>query len=156
MPLTEGGTPLVSPLLQHGGETPALTAALYTALTGRPASQALQLLDKVAEGRLSQCSDGFVEAMAACSEASLRLADEDEARGDDGFASFARHQEGVSAAWMRAGKWPREVVGLGNRLVRLGTAREAAANGRRVFVWHGPPVPQFVIVSGRGPYPPSD
>ena len=40
VPLMSGGNPLVDPLCQDGGETPALTAALYTALTGRPAKDA--------------------------------------------------------------------------------------------------------------------
>lgn len=153
VPLLEGGKSLVSPLTQDDGETPALTAALYTALTGRPAGEALLLIEQVGRGRLARCSDDFVEAMAASAEESLRLADEDEARGDENLTSFSQHQDAVSAAWMCAGRWPRSVIGLQNRLVRLGTAREAAAKARPVFVWHGPPVPQFVVVSGRGPYP---
>jgi hypothetical protein len=155
VPLLEGGKSLASALTQHGGETPALTAALYPALTGRTASEALLLIDRLGTGRLSQCSDGFVEAMAACSEESLRLADEDEARGDEDLTLFVQHQDAVSAAWMTAGRWPRSVLGLQNRLVRLGTARKARAKGRRMFAWHGPPVPQFVVVSGQGPYPQS-
>lgn len=141
----EGGQSLVSPLTQDGGETPSLTAALYTALTGRSASDALQLVDSIGKGRLSRCSDGFAEAMAACNEQSLRLAGEDDARGDGDLTSFVQHQDAVSAAWTRAGRWPREVVGLQNRLVRLGRAREATEKGQKVFVWHGPPVPQFRI-----------
>ena len=152
VPLTEGGKSLVSPLTQDGGETPSLTAALYTALTGRSASNALQLVETVGKGRLSQCSDDFVEAMAACSVQSLQLADEDEARGDEDLTSFIRHLDAVGTAWMHAARWPREVVSLQNRLVRLATAREAAERGQKVFVWHGPSVPQFVITQGRGPY----
>lgn len=155
VPLTEGGKSLVSPLRQDGGETPALTAALYTALTGRPASEALLLIDRAGKGTLARCSDGFTEAMADCGVESLRLADEDEARGDEDLTSFVAHQDKVSAAWMRAGRWPRSVVGLQNRLVRLGIAREAVSKGWPVFVWHGPPVPQLTIVVGNGPYPPS-
>jgi len=153
LPMSDGGKSLVSPLTQDDGETPALTAALHTALTGRRAREALLLIEQVGRGRLSRCSDAFVEAMAASAEESLRLANEDEARGDENLTSFSQHQDAVSAAWMRAGRWPRSVVGLQNRLVRLGTAQEAAAKARPVFVWHGPPAPQFVVVSGRGPYP---
>lgn len=149
-----GRSPLVSPLTQHGGETPELTSALYSALTDRPASEALHLVDRVGKGRLSQCSSAFVEAMARYAEESLRLADEDEAKGDKDLTSFARHQGALSDAWMSTGRWPREVVGLQNRLVRLGTAREALAQARPVFVWHGPPVPQFVVVAGQGPHSP--
>jgi len=152
VPLVEGGRSLVSALTQDGGETPALTAALYTALTGGSASEALLLIDRVGKGRLSRCSDGFVDAIAAASEESHRLADEDEARGDDDLTTFVRHQAALSDAWMSAGRWPRSVVGLQNRLIRLGTAREARANGWPVFAWHGPPVPQFVVISGHGPY----
>jgi hypothetical protein len=152
--LTEGGKSLVSPLAQHGGETPSLTAALYSVLTDRPASEALRLVDRIGKGRLSECSAGFVDAMAACSEESLRLADEDDARGDRDLTSFIGHLDAVSTAWMRAGRWPREVVSLQNRLVRMATAREAAEKGKKVFVWHGTPVPQFVIASGSGPYTP--
>jgi hypothetical protein len=154
VPLVEGGRSLVTPLTQDGGETPSLTAALYSALTGRPPSEALHLVDRMGRGRLSRCSDGFVEAMAACCEESLRLADEDEARGDADLCSFTRHQEAVSRTWMREGRWPREAVGLKNRLVRLGTAREAAEKGQPLFVWHGPPVTQFVVTPGEGPYRP--
>jgi hypothetical protein len=154
VPLKEGDRSLVSPLTQDGGETPSLTAALYPALTGRPASQALRLVNRVGRGRLSRCSDGFVEAMAACCEESLRLADEDEAKGDADLTSFTRHQETVSRTWMSEGRWPRDVVGLQNRLVRLGTAREAAEKGQPLFAWHGPPVPQFVVTQGEGPYRP--
>ncbi|WP_182376105.1 hypothetical protein [Nocardioides sp. WS12] len=153
--LHEGGRPLASPLTQHGGETPELTAALHVALTGGRPKNSLLLLDQVGGGRLSQLSGAFVEAMAASSEESLRLADEDEARGEDSLPSFMEHQRRVSEAWLRAGRWPREVVGLQNRLVRLGTARTALAEGQRVLVWHGPPAPQFVVTSGRGPYPPT-
>jgi hypothetical protein len=153
VPLVEGGQSLVSPLTQDGGETPPLTAALFTALTGRSGSEALTLVSRVRKGRLSRCADSFVAAMASCSQESLQLADEDEGRGDEDLTSFTRHLDAVSKAWMEAGRWPRSVVGLQNRLVRLAIAREARAGGKPVFVWHGPPVSQFVVVSGHGPYP---
>jgi hypothetical protein len=156
VPLMEGGKSLLSPLTQHGGETPALTACLYTALTGHPADGALLPVDKLGKGRLSLCSDDFVNAMAASCEESLRLAGADEARGDEDLPSFSQHQEAVGAAWMRVGHWPREVVSLTNRLVRLGTAREAMAAGHHLFAWHGPSVPQFVVTSGQGPYSPPE
>ena len=155
VPLVEGDRSLVSVLTQDGGETPDLTAALYTALTGRPASEALVLVDRVGKGSLSRCSQPFVNAMAAANVESLRLADdEDEARGEDDLPRFAMHQDAVSTAWMKAGHWPRSVVGLQNRLVRLGTARQAQEKGWPLWVWHGPPVPQSVVVSGSGPYEP--
>jgi hypothetical protein len=143
---------LVSPLSQDAGETPALTAALYTALTGELAAKALTRVDQVEKGLLSRCSPEFVEAMAACCEEGMRLADEDEARGELELPAFGQHQHAISTAWMRAGRWPREVVSLTNRLTRLGKAREARATGKPLFVWHGPPVPQFVVTFGQGPY----
>jgi hypothetical protein len=87
--------------------------------------------------------------MAASSEETSHLADEDEARGEVNLPTFAQQQDYVSAGWMRAGRW-REVVSLRNRLVRLGIARQAVVSGERVFVWYGPAVPQFVVVSGQG------
>lgn len=152
IPLVEGGQAPVSPLTQDGGETPPLTAVLFTALTGRSASEALTLVSRVRKGRLSRCSNTFVAAMASCSQESLQLAAEDEARGDEDLTSFTRHLDAVSNAWMKAGRWPRSVVGLQNRLVRLATAREARAAGKPVFVWHGPPVPQFVVTPRHDPY----
>lgn len=149
-----GLNPLASPLTQDLGETPALTSSLYTALTGHSDVQALPLVDRVGRGRLSQCSEHFVEAMATYLDESLRLADEDDAKGDKALSSFAQHQDALSEAWRSVGRWPREVVGLQNRLVRLGTAREALAQGRPVFAWHGPAVPQFVVMAGQGPYSP--
>ena len=92
--------------------------------------------------------------MADSCEESLRLGDEVAACGDDDeLTTFPRHEDELSQAWLRAGKWPREVVRLNNRLVRLGPAREAHGKGQPVFVWHGPAVPQFTIVSGQGRYP---
>ena len=149
---TPGRNPLASPLMQDLGETPALTSSLYTALTGHSAAHALPVVDRVGRGRLSRCSEHFVEAMATYLDESLRLANEDEATGDKDLTSFAHHQDALSEAWMSVGRWPREVVGLQNRLVRLGTARQALAQGRPVFAWHGPPVPQFTVKAGQGPY----
>jgi hypothetical protein len=83
----------------------------------------------------------------------LRLADEDEARGDDGLTTFAAHRLELSTAWMKAGAWPREVVSTENRLVRLGWARIAQERGLPLYIWHGPSVPQFTVTSGIGPYP---
>lgn len=151
--LAHAEVPLVSPLQQDGGETPPLTAALYTVLTNLPAADALVPIDQMGPGLLSRCSDRFVDAMADSCEESLTLADEDDARDDEALTSFTRYQDAISDAWMRVGRWPREVVGLQNRLVRLGTAREARSKSQHVFVWHGPSVPQFTVVSGTGPYP---
>jgi hypothetical protein len=86
-------------------------------------------------------------------EVSLRLEDEDEGRGRDDLPSFGRHQDELSLSWMRAGRWPRDVVGLQNRIGRTGMAREARLKRQPLFVWHGPPVPSLQVVSGQGPYP---
>jgi hypothetical protein len=153
VPPTGSERPLVSRLLQDGGETPALTAALYTALTGRPAADALRVVEQRGRAVLSVCSDHFLDAMADCCEESLRLADEDEEKGDKNLTIFGAQQDAICNAWMRAGRWPRQVAGLQNRAVRLGTAREARQAGQRLFVWHGPSVPQFIVVAGQGPYP---
>lgn len=157
VPLTDTARALASVLAQDGGETPALTAALYSALTGRSSATALKLVGREGKGQLSRCSSSFVGAMAAASRETLRLADEDEARGDHkDLPAFQRYQDALSDAWMKAGRWPREVIGLQNRLVRLARARDAEEKGLPLFVWHGPPVPQFVLAQGTGPYPPPD
>ena len=64
VPKSAGGESFVDPLMQDGGETPALTASLYTALTGKPAKDVLILVDRQGRGRLSRFSDEFVDAMA--------------------------------------------------------------------------------------------
>ena len=147
------GNSLLDPRMQDVGETPRLTASLFTALTGRDATSALIRLDRVGGSLLSRCSDDFVMAMADNCEESLRLAEDDEARGDENLTSFMKHQEVTSLAWMRAGRWPREVVGLENRLTRVGWAREARETSQHVYTWHGPAVETYRIVSGSGPYP---
>ncbi len=96
------------------GETPRLTASLFTALTGRDATSALIRLDQTHGVLLSRCSTDFVNAMADDSEELLRLSREDKARGDNELTSFLRHEEAMIQAWMRSGRWPREVVSLRN------------------------------------------
>jgi hypothetical protein len=156
VPLPGQSESLCSALAQDGGETPELSASLFTALTGQGSRDALIVVERAGPSTLSMCSDRFVEAMAEASRRSLRLADEDEARGDDELTSFAADQDELSTAWMKAGAWPREVVSTRNRLVRLGWARIAQERGLPLYIWHGPSVPQFTIATGTGPYPGRD
>ncbi len=144
---------LRSPLTQHGGETPALTSALYTALTGEDSKNALVVMERAGKGLLSRCSPAFIGAMASASERTLRLADEDDEAGDVELTRFSAAMAEIDQAWMRAANWPRSVVGTQNRLVRLGEARQAREKGQSLYCWHGPAVPQFTVVSGTGPYP---
>ena len=153
VPLPGARGPLCSPLTQGVGETPQLTAALYQALTGRPADEALEMLVREGIGTLSRCTDPFVAAMADANETLLRLADEDEANGDQDLPRFVAQQDAYDAAWMACGRWPSSVVSTSNRLVRMGSARVARETGQTLYCWHGPSVPQFTVVSGHGPYP---
>lgn len=154
VPLEPEGASLLDPRLQDVGETPRLTSSLFTALTGRDATSALVCLDRAGVAMLSQCSEDFVDSMAAANMETIRLAEEDRTRGDDSeYTTSMRHLAEISAAWMKAGRWPREVVGLENRLTRTGWARIAREKGQHVYAWHGPAVETYRLVSGRGPYP---
>lgn len=153
VPLPGQSRALCSPLSQDTGETPEQTTALYTALTGRPASEAMMPLDEAGAGLLSRCSDEFVAAMAAANDHSLKLADQDEARGDSDLTSFTAYQDELSRTWMQATVWPRSVVGLHNRLTRLAWAQVSQEKGLPLYAWHGPSAPQFVLVERTGPYP---
>lgn len=145
--------PLVSPLLQDRGETPALTAALYTALGGDPSDARLIEVARAGRGALSRFEDSFVDAMAEHSIESLRLADLDDARGERDLPSFIAHQDALDRAWMNVGRWPHEVSSTTNRLLRTANARVAREKGQSLYCWHGPAVPMRGIVAGRGPYP---
>lgn len=145
--------PLAGVLRQDGGEDPEQTAALYTALTGRPGDGALVLLRQEARGRLFQCSDDFVNAMADANEELIRLSEEDDRRGDEELTSFVERQQAIDRAWLEVGDWPSSVVGTSNRLGRMGWARTARDKGQPLYVWHGPRVQEYTVVAGRGPYP---
>jgi hypothetical protein len=153
VPLPGRKRPLRSPLNQHVGETRLLTAALYSALTGNPADEALERFSQAGDGVLSRCTDRFVDAMADANKLLLRLADEDEAGGDRALTTFAKQQRAYDRAWMAAGAWPLAVVGTRNRLVRMGSASLAREKGQPLYCWHGPSVPQFLLVTGHGPNP---
>lgn len=145
--------PLAGVLRQDGGEYPEQTAALYTALTGRSADGALILLRQEGQGRLFQFSQDFVDAMADANLELIRLSEEDDRRGDKELTSFAQRQEAIDRAWLSLGGWPSSVVGTSNRLGRMAWAVTARDKGQPLYVWHGPRVPEYVVVSGRGPYP---
>ncbi len=145
--------PLAGVLRQDGGEYPEQTAALYTALTGRPADGALVLLQQEGKGRLFRCSQDFVRAMAEANDELLRLGEEDKRRGDDALSSFVERSQAIDRAWMDVGNWPSSVVGTGNRLGRMAWARTARDKGQPLYVWHGPRVQEYTVVSGQGPYP---
>jgi hypothetical protein len=146
-------TSLSSPLTQDGGETRELTKALYTALTGNDAKDSLVILGRSGDGVLSKFSREFLDAMADANERQLRLADADEEAGNADLPGFSAAQDDIDRAWMAAADWPRSVVSTKNRLVRLGSARVARERGQELYCWHGPAVPQFVIVQGSGGYP---
>ena len=128
-------------------------AALYTALSGHPSEDALQLVDQGSKGRLYRCSDAFVNAMADANELLVRLSDEDRRRGDADFTTFAAQRRQFSDAWMQAAEWHASMVSTQNRLFRLGKARIAREKAQPLFCWYGPKVPEYVVVAGRGPYP---
>lgn len=144
---------LVGPLRQDRGETPRMTAALLTALTGSPAGCALTAIDSGGKGLLHECSEPFVQAMASANRLLSQLATEDKVRGDSELTSFVAKLEEYDLAWQAAVHWPREVVSTRNRLGRMGWARIALERNQPLYCWHGPAVAEFVVVSGEGPYP---
>ena len=149
--------PLAGVLRQDGGEYPEHTAALYTALTGRPPEGVLELLERKGKGSLHRFSDDFVRVMADANRELIALGDADKARGDDKeFTTFVRRQEEIAAAWHEAGDWPAALVSPRNRLVRMAWARTAEEKGQSLFLWHGPHVQEYRVVSGKGPYPGKD
>lgn len=143
--LRGSGEVLCSPLSQDRGETPRQTAALYTVLTGRPADGVLIEVARSGAGVLYRCSAEFVEAMASANELGVRLADQDEAAGDDELAGFAAKWADYDRAWLAVGDWPAEVVSTRNRLTRLGWARVARDKSQPLYCWFGPAVPQLVV-----------
>ncbi|WP_136517373.1 hypothetical protein [Cellulomonas telluris] len=137
---------LAGPTRQDDGELPRHTAALYTALTGRPADDALVVVDRAGPGVLHRCSDAFVDAMAAANEEMIRLADDDDADGDRDLTRFVRRFHEVGRAWLCATQWPRDVVDVSGRLGRLGWARLARERGHPLYAWHGPSRPAYGVV----------
>jgi hypothetical protein len=87
--------------------------------------------------------------MAAANELFIRLADQDEADGDDEYCRSSAQWTEYDRAWLAAGDWPSNVVGTSNRLTRLGRAMEAREKSQPLYCWFGPSVAQFVVrVSG--------
>lgn len=144
---------LAGPTRQDEGELPRHTAALHTALTGRPADEALTVVHRAGPGVLHRCTDAFVDAMADANEHLVRLSEEDDADGDADLTRFTRRYEEIGQAWLAATGWPRDVVSVSGRLARLGWARVARERGHPLYAWHGPSRPAYVVVTGRGPAP---
>jgi hypothetical protein len=145
---------VVSVHQQQGPERPEQMAALYSVLTGRSPDEALHLIDEKDGSRLYLCSDGFVDAMADTNQLLVRLGDADKERGDRSFSSFTAKMAELDAAWMEAGNWHSAMVSTSNRLMRMGKARLAREKGQPLYCWYGPQLREYVVVSGRGPYPP--
>lgn len=145
---------LVSVHQQEGPEQPDQMAALYSVLTGRSPSEALRLVDEKDGSRLYLCSDGFVDAMADTNQPLVRLGDADKERGDRSFSSFAAKMAELDAAWMGTGNWHSAMVSTRNRLTRMGKARIAREKGQPLYCWYGPQLQEYIVISGRGPYPP--
>lgn len=152
VPIANRRRPLVGPLGQQYGETPKMTAALLTALTGAPSDNALTLIENRGKGRLSACSEPFVRAMAAANAHLIELADEDDARGDRDLPTFVRKQSEHELAWRNAVRWPRGTPNIPDRLVRMASARVALERDQPLYCWHGPARPMVTVISGKGPY----
>jgi hypothetical protein len=145
---------LVSVHQQEGPERPEQMAALYSVLSGRSGSEALRLVDEKDGSRLYQCSDAFVDAMADTNHLLVRLGDADKERGDGLLSSFAAKMAELDAAWMSAGSWHSAMVSTRSRLLRMGKARIAREKGQPLYCWYGPQLREYIVIQGRGPYPP--
>lgn len=97
-------------------------------------------------------TDAYVAALAAENAHLETLATEDDAAGDNELSRFVRRREELSAAWIAIGVWPRDVSGTSGRF-RMALAAEALAKGQQVFVWYGPSVETYRVVSGKLPFP---
>lgn len=129
--------------------------ALFVVLGG-PASRredALELVATSGAGSLYRCSDEFVALMRSANDEAIRLGDLDKANGDRDLTHFMANHDSLAAAWLEAGSWHRAQVSTSNRLLRMAWARTAQEKDQPLFCWYGPPVPQYMVVSGRGPYP---
>ena len=142
-------------LWQDGPETPKQMRALFDVLGGAHSERksALELIATSGPGSLYRCSEEFVTLMRRENEEAVRLSNLDEANGDKGYRLFVANREKLDAAWLKAGEWHRSLVGTGNKFGRLGWARIAQEKDQPLYCWYGPPVPEFVVVSGSGPYP---
>jgi len=145
---------LVSVHNQEGPERPDQMAALYSVLTGGSSDEALHLVGEKDGSRLYLCSDAFVNAMADTNQLLVRLGDADKARGDRLLSSFVAKMAELDAAWMTAGSWHSAMVSTRNRLMRMGKARIAREKGQPLYCWYGPQLREYIVVHGRGPYPP--
>lgn len=140
---------------QQGPERVEQMLWLYVVLGGAPQRRhtALELLQNSGPGRLYRCSDEFVELMAHANRELVTLGDEDKARGDKEFTTSTVRRNELDAAWLAAGKWHRAQVSTVSRLFRIGGARIAQEKSQSLYCWYGPPVQEYVVVSGTGPYP---
>ncbi|GAA2719288.1 hypothetical protein [Cellulomonas aerilata] len=91
--------------------------------------------------------------MADANERMQAAARRDDVRGDKDLTEFTAVMDELDREWMRVARWPRSVVTTKNRLARLTWARTARDRGDRLYCWHGPAVPQYIVVSGTGGYP---
>lgn len=140
---------------QEGPERIEQMMALFVVLGGssKRFSSALELIDQSGPGRLYRCSDEFVELMANKNRELRRLGDEDEGRGDQDFTTFAAESSRINTSWLAKGNWHAAQVRTDNRLHRIGWARIAQEKGQPLFLWYGPPVPEYAIAVGHGRYP---
>lgn len=141
---------------QQGPERVEQMLALFTLLGGDEDGMpdAMQLIEERGPGRLYRCSDRFVQLMAEQSRHELRLIDQDEKDGDMELTRFVTELARLDAAWMATGGWHTQMVGTRNRLAgRISYARWAQEKRQPVYCWYGPPVSEYALVHGQGPYP---
>lgn len=113
----------------------------------------MELVSTSGPGSLYRCSEEFVALMRSANDEAIRLGSLDKANGDNDLTLFMAHHHSLDAAWLEAGSWHRAQVSTSNRLIRMAWARTAQDKSQPLFCWYGPPVPQYVIMSGTGPYP---
>lgn len=155
VPLPGRKTSVASVHAQEGYETPGITSALYRVLTGRNDAELLTLLSEEGEGRLFRVADRFLAAMADASRhlASLIPGSPPLPDGEEDGTPFGMQNRRWDEAWITEAEWPPEMVSTRNRLYRIGQARVAQEKGLPLYVWYGPRVPEYVVVSGPGPHP---
>jgi hypothetical protein len=140
---------------QEGRETPEQMRAFFVVLGGPQSGRetALELIATNGPGSLYRCSDEFVALMRTVNEESIRLSDLDKSHGDEELTLFTTHERELDAAWMEVGKWHKAQVSTWNKLYRKAWAREAQEKQQSIYCWYGPPIPEYVVVAGSGPYP---
>lgn len=140
---------------QEGRESPEQMRAFYVVLGGSPSGResALELVAASGPGSLYRCSDEFVALMRAANDEAIRLGDLGKTNGDEELTVFTTHQQELDAAWMEAGDWHKAQVSTWNKLYRSGWARDAQQKSQSIYCWYGPPIPEYVVVAGTGPYP---